>query len=155
PRGDRRGPGKAGCENPRPTAGSGAVSKVAPYSEYRSVNQRWLRSIPSGWDTSRLRYLCDIGTGSGDTVNAEPDGEYPIIVRSPIPHQARTYDHECEAILTVGDGAVGEVFHHIRGKFLAHQRVYVLNNFREVNTRFLFYYFSALFQLMAQDGSAR
>jgi type I restriction enzyme S subunit len=73
-----------------------------------------------------------------------------------MPLRATTFDHEGEAILTIGDGAVGEVFHHIRdGRFLAHQRVYVLNNFRSVDSRFLYYYFSSLFRLMAQDGSAR
>lgn len=123
--------------------------------EFREVGQRWLTSIPADWETSPLRYLCDIGTGSGDTLNAEPDGEYPFVVRSPNLLRATTYDHDGEAILTVGDGAVGEVFHHLFGKFLAHQRVYVLNNFRRIQGRFLFYYFSALFRIMAQDGSAR
>jgi type I restriction enzyme, S subunit len=129
---------------------------VKPYITYRTVDQRWLKAIPAGWSTTRLRFVCDIATGSGDTVNAEPDGVYPFIVRSPIPLRATKYDYEGEAILTVGDGAVGEVFHHIRdGRFLAHQRVYVLNNFRDIHSRYLYYYFSSLFRLMAQDGSAR
>lgn len=127
-----------------------------PYPEYRHVNKRWLQEIPAEWSTTRLRYLCDITTGSGDTINAEPDGDYPFFVRSPVALRAVTYDNEGEAILTVGDGAVGEVFHYIRsGRFLAHQRVYVLKNFRNVHSRFLFLYFSSMFRLMAQDGSAR
>ena len=93
--------------------------------------------------------------GVGYAINAEPEGEFPFLVRSPTPLRATTYSHDCEAILTVGDGAVGDVFHHVTGKFLAHQRVYVLTNFRDIDVRYLFFYFSALFRLMAQDGSAR
>lgn len=126
------------------------------YSRYRIVNQRWLGSVPEHWSTTRLRYVCEISTGSGDTVNAEPDGDYPFIVRSPNALRAANFDNEGDSILTVGDGAVGEVFHHIRaGRFLAHQRVYVLKDFKRVESRFLFYYFSSHFRLMAQDGSAR
>ncbi|UUO02305.1 restriction endonuclease subunit S [Mycolicibacterium novocastrense] len=129
---------------------------MKPYGTYRKVDQRWLQAVPAEWSTTRLRYVCDIATGSGDTINAEPDGDYPFIVRSPVPLRANTFDYDGEAILTVGDGAVGEVFHHIRGgRFLAHQRVYILNNFRDIHTRYLYYYFSSLFRLMAQDGSAR
>lgn len=129
---------------------------MKPYNLYQAVNQRWLGSIPDSWTTTRLRFLCDIGTGSGDTVNADPEGDYPFIVRSPTQLRATKFDNEGEAILTVGDGAVGEVFHHIRdGRYLAHQRVYVLNNFRDIDSRFFFYYFSSLFHLMAKDGSAR
>lgn len=125
------------------------------YLAYRSVGDRWLVELPSHWRNTRLRYLCDVETGSADTVNADPDGAYPFIVRSPTPLRASSYTHDREAVLTAGDGAVGEVFHHLRGKFLAHQRVYVLSNFRDVLPRYFFYYFSALFRLMAQDGTAK
>ncbi|MFP3359195.1 restriction endonuclease subunit S, partial [Planococcus sp. SIMBA_143] len=75
--------------------------------------------------------------------------------RSPIPLRSTDFTFDTEAVLTAGDGAVGEVFHHVRGKFHAHQRVYVLSNFRDVLPRYFFYYFSSFFRLMAQDGSAR
>lgn len=126
-----------------------------PYPEYRDVGVRWLRRLPAGWDVSRARYLCDVGTGSGDTIDAVPGGGYPFIVRSQRPLESDTYEFDCEAVLTAGDGGVGEIFHHVNGKFLAHQRVYVLTNFRTVQPRFFFYYFSALFGLMALDGSAK
>lgn len=132
------------------------MTVLRPYPAYSDVGARWLTSLPTGWGVRRARYLCRIDTGSGDTVNAEPHGEYPFIVRSQTALAAATYDFDCEAILTAGDGGVGEVFHHLRGRFLAHQRVYVLHEFQpEVDTRFFFYYFSSLFRLMAQDGSAR
>lgn len=97
-----------------------------------------------------------IRTGSGDTEHATADGPYAFAVRSANLLRAPRFDFDCEAILTVGDGAVGEVFHHLSGKFLAHQRVYVLSDFRaDMLPRFLFYYFSSHFRLMAQDGSAK
>lgn len=131
------------------------MTDLVAYPDYRAVGTPWIGKVPAGWSTSRLRYLCDISTGSGDTIDAALDGPYPFIVRSPHALRATTYDHDCEAILTVGDGAVGEVFHHLTGKFLAHQRVYVLSNFRDIDSRFLFHYFSSLFRHMARDGSAR
>lgn len=38
---------------------------------------------------------------------------------------------------------------------MAHQRVYVLDDFRRVTPKFFFYAFSSMFRLMALDGSAR
>jgi type I restriction enzyme S subunit len=99
--------------------------------------------------------LASITTGSGDTQDAD-GGHYPFIVRSETPLGSSEYTFDTEAILTAGDGAVGEVFHHITGKFHAHQRVYVLHDFAPfVHPRFLYRYFSTFFRLMAQDGSAR
>lgn len=123
--------------------------------ETREVGNRWLAEAPAEWSITRLRFICDVVTGSGDTQDAEPDGVYDFYVRSPNPLRSTGFTFDTEAILTAGDGAVGEVFHHVRGKFHAHQRVYVLTNFRGVLPRYFYYYFSSFFRLMAQDGSAR
>jgi type I restriction enzyme S subunit len=132
------------------------VTSAVAYPSYKVVDARWLKSVPALWDVVRLRYLCDITTGSGDTQDANPDGEYPFVVRSPTPLRSAEYSFETEAILTAGDGAlVGRAFLHLNGKFHAHQRVYVLTNFKHVDTRFLYYYFSSLFRLMTSDGSAK
>lgn len=119
------------------------------------IENRWLNSIPADWALTRLRFVCDVATGSGDTQDSEPNGEYDFFVRSPRPLRSTTYSYDTEAVLTAGDGAVGEVFHHVSGKFHAHQRVYVLSNFRGVLPKYFYYYFSSFFRLMAQDGSAR
>lgn len=117
---------------------------------------RWIQELPSDWSVARLRFLCDIQTGSGDTQDGEPDGDFPFYIRSPNAIRADSYDFDVsEAVLTIGDGAVGEVFHLARGKFLAHQRVYVLSNFKRVDVRYFYYYFAAHFRQMARDGSAR
>lgn len=125
------------------------------YRATKNVENRWLAEIPEDWSVTRLRYICDVATGSGDTQDAEADGEYEFYVRSPKPLRSTGFTFDTEAVLTAGDGAVGEVFHYVCGKFHAHQRVYVLSNFHDVLPRYFYYYFSSFFRLMAQDGSAR
>src|SRR3546814_4877665 len=93
--------------------------------------------MPSTWRQIALQYLATVGTGSKDTVNAVEDGEHPFIVRSAEPLAIDTFTFDTEAILTAGDGAVGEIFHHIKGKFDAHQRVYVIHDFQGIDGRYL------------------
>lgn len=111
--------------------------------------------LPSGWDTAALRYLANVETGSGDTQDADPDGQYPFIVRSPSPMASAEFSYDTEAVLTAGDGNVGEIFHHIKGKFHAHQRVYVISGFKRVTPRYFYYFFSSHFRHMAKGGEAR
>src|SRR5699024_2342658 len=95
-------------------------------------------------------------TGEMDTVDAEADGDYPFFVRSPIVERATAYTHDCEAVLTAGDGAgVGRVFHHFRGKFAAHQRVYVYKNFRRVLPRYYYWYLSEMLSRVTLAGTAK
>lgn len=112
--------------------------------------------IPATWRLVRARFLCSIETGSSDTDESSATGTYPFFVRSQTPQLSDRFIFDTEAVLTAGDGAgVGKVFHHFRGKFDAHQRVYVLHRFREVEARFFYYCFSAYFALAALDGSAK
>lgn len=111
--------------------------------------------MPTEWDFIRLRYLCDITTGDSDTQDADPDGEYPFYVRSPIVERSTKFTFNGEGILMAGDGAgAGRVFHHAFGKYAVHQRVYRLYNFK-VNSNFLFYYMSNLFPSVMDKGSAQ
>ena len=111
--------------------------------------------MPTEWDFIRLRYLCDITTGDSDAQDAEPDGEYPFYVRSPIVERSTKFTFNGEGILMAGDGAgAGRVFHHAFGKYAVHQRVYRLYNFK-VNSNFLFYYISNLFPSVMDKGSAQ
>tara|TARA_R110002020_G_scaffold283918_2_gene499529 strand:+ start:2344 stop:3597 length:1254 start_codon:yes stop_codon:yes gene_type:complete len=116
----------------------------------------WIGDIPEHWETKKLKFLCDFDTGNKDTVNAIDDGEYPLFVRSPNIEGINEYTHDCEAVLTAGDGAgVGKVFHYYVGKFCFHQRVYMFNNFKEVSGKYFYLYFSSLFHNVALDGSAK
>ena len=116
----------------------------------------WLGDVNNEWDIRRTRFLVDIRTGSGDTQDANPDGEYPFYVRSDSPERSDSWDFEGEAVLTSGDGAgVGKVFHLVNGKYKAHQRVYLLGNFRQVTASYFYYAFSTFFAEVALDGSAK
>ena len=115
----------------------------------------WLPEFQSNWGLIPLKRLCTIETGTADTQDADPDGSYDFVIRSPRLKQASTYTFDCEAIVTAGDGAVGEVFHYMNGPFLAHQRTYVLHSFQGIDARYLFYFFSSHFRFMCQDGSAK
>ena len=115
----------------------------------------WLDSMPSTWREIPLQYLATVETGSRDTVDAVDDGKYPFIVRSAEPLAISTFSYDTEAILTAGDGAVGEIFHHMHGKFDAHQRVYVIRDFRGIDGRYLYWYFSSEFRRVVAYGGAQ
>jgi type I restriction enzyme S subunit len=127
---------------------------LKPYPRYRDTRIEWLGRIPIEWSVTPLRHLASITTGGRDTADAVPDGAYPFVVRSPHLEQIDTYTYDAEAILTAGDGDVGEVFHHLDGKFDVHQRVYVLHRFKGVSGRFLYYYFSSEFRNVVAYGGA-
>ncbi|GAA2514381.1 restriction endonuclease subunit S [Pilimelia columellifera] len=132
------------------------MSAGAPYPYYRDESRQTFSRIPSHWDVARARHLVRIRTGTGDTVDAELDGPFPFYVRSDAPLLSSKWDFDTTAVLTAGDGAgVAKVFHLVAGRFMAHQRVYVLDDFRRVTPKFFYYAFSNLFHLMALDGSAK
>jgi type I restriction enzyme S subunit len=104
----------------------------------------------------RTRYLATISTGSGDTQDAKPDGEYPFYVRSDTPLRSSKFEFDGPAVLTAGDGAgVGKVFHLVSGKFMAHQRVYVLHDFGGILPAYFKAFFETFFRDVALDGSAK
>ena len=112
-------------------------------------------AIPANWEKKRLKYLCTVQTGDEDTQNADPDGEYPFYVRSPIVERCVRYTFDGEGILVAGDGAgAGRIFHHVDGKYAVHQRVYRLANF-SFDANFLHYYLSNLFPHEMDKGSAQ
>lgn len=111
--------------------------------------------IPAEWEETRLKFLCDVQTGNEDTQNANPDGQYPFYVRSPIIEKCDRFTFDGEGILVAGDGAgAGRIFHHAFGKYAVHQRVYRLSNFR-FNANFIHYYLSNLFPHEMDKGSAQ
>lgn len=129
---------------------------LASYIEYRSHDRTTFDRLPSHWEVVRGRHVVSIRTGSGDTVDAEPDGEFPFYVRSDKALRSDRWEFDTTAVLTAGDGAgVAKVFHLVSGKFMAHQRVYVLSDFRRVTPKFFYYAFSGMFRLIALDGSAK
>lgn len=103
-------------------------------------------TYPSDWEFRNVGEICHISTGTGDTKDAVPNGLFPFFVRSKKVERINAFEFEGEAVLTAGDGVgTGKVFHYVDGRFKAHQRVYVLNNFQNFDTRFFYYYFSSAF----------
>lgn len=102
-------------------------------------------TYPSDWKEDKVSNVVDISTGSRDTQDNKANGRYPFFVRSPIVERIDFADYDCEAVLTAGDGNAGKVFHYYIGKFAAHQRVYVMNNFRNVDGKYFYYFFSKNF----------
>ena len=103
-------------------------------------------TYPSEWKEDKVSNVVDISTGCRDTQDNKVTGRYPFYVRSPIVERIDVADYDCEAVLTAGDGVgTGKVFHYYNGKFAAHQRVYVMNNFRDVDGKYFYYFFSKNF----------
>lgn len=103
-------------------------------------------TYPSDWKEDKVSNVVDISTGCRDTQDNKVTGKYPFFVRSPIVERIDVADYDCEAVLTAGDGVgTGKVFHYYNGKFAAHQRVYVMNNFRDVDAKYFYYFFSKNF----------
>lgn len=115
----------------------------------------WLGKIPEHWEVKRLRYLANITTGDRDTVDRQDDGKYPFFVRSQKVERIDSWSFDGEAVLTAGDGAVGEVFHYINGKFDFHQRVYKFSNFSTVIGKFFFYYLRSMLRIRISQGTAK
>ena len=134
-----------------------AVTKgLNPDAPMRDSGIEWIGQIPEHWEVKRLKYLCSIQTGNKDTQDADNDGEYPFYVRSPFVERSTSYSFEGEGILMAGDGAgAGRVFHHAFGKYAVHQRVYRLSKFTDINTKYLFFYISNLFNRVMDMGSAQ
>ena len=100
--------------------------------------------IPEDWEIDIIDNVLKIGTGSKNTQDRLDDGKYPFFVRSQTVERINSYSYDCEAVLTAGDGVgTGKIFHYVNEKFELHQRVYIMNNFREnLLGHFFYLYFS-------------
>lgn len=134
-----------------------AVTKgLNPNAPMKDSGIEWIGEIPEHWEVKRLKYLCHIQTGNKDTQDADDNGEYLFYVRSPFIERSTSYSFEGEGILMAGDGVgAGRVFHHAFGKYAVHQRVYRLSDIININSYYLFYYTSSLFNKIMDMGSAQ
>jgi type I restriction enzyme S subunit len=113
-------------------------------------------TYPANWKFDIIANIADITTGCRDTQDNKVNGRFPFFVRSPIVERIDVADFDCEAVLTAGDGVgTGKVFHYINGKFAAHQRVYVMSNFKDVDGRYFYYYFSNNFGKEVEKYTAK
>ncbi len=96
---------------------------------------------PPDWKVIVLEECIKIETGSRNTEDKKDNGRYSFFVRSQKIERIDIYNYDCEAVLTAGDGVgTGKVFHYINGKFDAHQRVYILSQFKNVSAKYFYYY---------------
>lgn len=112
-------------------------------------------TYPSDWEISQIDKIADITTGCRDVKDNVKNGKYPFYVRSKDVERINFYDFDCEAVLTAGDGGAGKIFHYKKGKFAAHQRVYVISKFEKVDGKYFYYFFSKNFLQEVEKYTAK
>lgn len=124
----------------------------------RGVAKRLFSSAAAYAQTVLLKDYAYISTGCSNTQDAIPDGTYPFFIRSQTVARSNRYIFNGEAVLTIGDGQIGKVFHYINinGKFDCHQRVYMITQFSQyLNGKYFYHYFSEHFYERAIRMSAK
>ena len=107
------------------------------------------------WEQRNAKELCNIGTGKSNTQDQIEDGIYPFFIRSDVPVKSNKFLYDCEAVITIGDGNIGKVFHYVNGKFDLHQRCYKITDFQFVTGKYFFYFFSTHFYERAMKMTAK
>lgn len=107
------------------------------------------------WEQRKAKELCNIGTGKSNTQDQVEDGTYPFYIRSDIPVKSNKYLYDCEAVITIGDGNIGRVFHYVNGKFDLHQRCYKMTDFQDIWGKYFYYFFSTRFYDRAMKMTAK
>ncbi|MFV8473750.1 restriction endonuclease subunit S [Mycoplasma sp. Z407A] len=97
------------------------------------------------WNHKLVKSLGYITTGNSNTQDSDVNGAYPFFIRSDKPLKSNKYLYDEEAVITIGDGNIGKVFHYVNGKFDLHQRCYKISNFTDVLGKYFYWYFSSNF----------
>ena len=109
----------------------------------------------NSWEQREAKDICSITTGKSNTQDQVEDGKYIFFIRSDVPVRSNRYLYDEEAVITIGDGNIGRVFHYINGKFDLHQRCYKMSDFKDLTAKFFYYYFSTKFYDRAMSMSAK
>ena len=112
-------------------------------------------SCTLSWEQRKAKELCNIGTGKSNTQDQAEDGMYTFYIRSDVPVKSNKYIYDCEAVITIGDGNIGRVFHYVNGKFDLHQRCYRMTDFQNVLGKYFYYFFSTRFYDRAMKMTAK
>ena len=107
------------------------------------------------WQKLEVKSIAKVKTGSSNTQDNNPKGIYPFYIRSVYISHSDKYIYDGEAVLTIGDGQIGKVYHYINGKFDCHQRVYMITDFTRVSGKYFYYFFSTFFYDRAMKMSAK
>lgn len=103
-----------------------------------SITMTTEQQLPEGWEANFLKLLCTIKTGDKDVNQGSENGKYPFFTCAQEISFSETFSFEGEAILIAGNGNFNVKFYH--GRFEAYQRTYVLQNFKNVDAKYLFYF---------------
>jgi len=120
------------------------------------TGKKRLPGFQGEWVRKRLGEVAlKIGTGSKNNEDKVENGKYPFFVRSDKIEKIDTYSYDTEAIIVPGEGKIGEIFHYIKGKFDAHQRVYVIREFKDVYGKYVYFYMQKFFGFHAFQYSVK
>lgn len=123
----------------------GLLQKMFPKNG-ETVPEVRFPGFTDAWEQRKLGEVAEIKTGSRNHQDSVDNGKYPFFVRSEKVERLNEYDFDTKAILVPGDGRIGEIFHYYDGKFALHQRVYKVDNFKEVNPLYLLNLFKYKFK---------
>ena len=115
----------------------------------------FLKFAKNVWEQRKAKDLCSITTGKSNTQDQVQDGKYPFYIRSDVPVRSNRYLYDEEAVITIGDGNIGRVFHYVNGKFDLHQRCYKMADFKALTAKYFYYYFSTKFYERAMSMTAK
>ena len=113
------------------------------------------KGFTNDWEQRKAKELCSITTGKSNTQDQVQDGKYPFYIRSDVPVRSNRYLYDEEAVITIGDGNIGRVFHYVNGKFDLHQRCYKMADFKALTAKYFYYYFSTKFYERAMSMTAK
>jgi type I restriction enzyme, S subunit len=100
-----------------------------------------------GVDWKALGSVADIGTGSANRQDESENGIYPFYVRSKNILKSDTFEFDEVAIVIPGEGAIGDIYHYVEGKYSLHQRAYRIHITSDVvNTKFLYHFMTSNFK---------
>ena len=132
-----------------------ASRKMKKYAVLTREPRCFLGSFDFSWEQRKAKEICSIGTGKSNTQDQVDDGKYPFYIRSDVPVRSNKYLYDCEAVITIGDGNIGKVFHYVNGKFDLHQKCDKMTDFKDIWGKYFFYYFSTKFYDRAMKMTAK
>ncbi|OOL35279.1 hypothetical protein BOO94_24570 [Pseudomonas sp. FSL W5-0299] len=128
---------------------------TSPDGRPKGIKQTELGEIPEDWDVVLLGDHVLIKTGSRNNQDKVQDGLYPFYVRSETVERINSFSYECEAVLVPGEGGIGSIFHYVDGRFEAHQRVYVIREFKGCVGKYIYYAMLDGFGSHAMENSVK
>ena len=135
---------------------SAYLSEMFPAEGERKPKRRF-PGFTDDWEQCELGEVTQIKTGSSDLQDAVDDGKYPFFVRSEKIERSNRYIFDGEAILSPGEGRLGEIYHYINGKFDFHQRVYKVSGFADsdIDGKYVLYYMQKNFKQHAMKFTVK